>query len=331
MASDLRQLAVDLKEGRLLPLYVLCGEDELRKRRARQRIAKIALGDNGSEFSDEYVEDASASEIVERAATSSFFAADRVLTAGGAENYKAEDASIIAEYAQNPSEGTTLILLVRGKLDKRGKFYKTFADSDCIFDFPYLTGKDRLNRIFKEGKRMGFELDKEAIEYLDYALAADLYTVTNELEKVKLYAGDKGKITLGDIKDIVAVSRGEDIFEVVRFVGEGRGQRAVEAVHRLLAAGESELGIMALLSRQVKLFWQAKVLAASGLGKNDVAKRLKVPWSFVDEYIEGGRKLEEPRLAKLHGKLYDLDRRIKTGRITPRIALESFIAEAANN
>ncbi len=329
MASDLRQLANDLKEGRLLPLYVLCGEDELRKRRARKRIVKTALGDGGGEFSDEYVEEGGAAEIVEKAATASFFAADRVLTAGGAERYKADDAAIFAEYAKNPSEGTTLVLLVRGKLDKRGKFYKTFADSGCVFDFPYLTGKERLNRIHKEAKRLGFELDREAVEYLDYALAADLYTVTNELEKVKLFVGDNDKVTLGEIKEVVAVSRGEDIFEVVRFVGEGRGQRAVEAVHRLLTAGESELGIMALLSRQVKLFWQAKVLAGSGLGRNDIAKRLKVPWSFVDEYIEGGRKLEESRLSKLHGTLYYLDRRIKTGRITPRIALESFIAEAA--
>ncbi|MCP4231116.1 MAG: DNA polymerase III subunit delta, partial [bacterium] len=171
--------------------------------------------------------------------------------------------------------------------------------------------------------------DKKAVEYLDFALAPDLYTVTNELEKVKLYVGDADKVSLDELKEIVAVSRSEDIFEVVRFVGEGRGQRAVEAVHRLLAAGESELGIMALLSRQVKLFWQAKVLAGANLGKKDIAKRLKVPRSFVDEYIEGGGKLKEPRLAKLHGSLYDLDRRIKTGRITPRIALESFIAESA--
>jgi len=329
MASNLRQLANDLKEGRLLPIYILCGEDELRKRRARKRIVKTALGGAGDEFSDEYVEEAIAAEIVEKAATASFFAEDRVLTAAGAEKYRAEDAAVFAEYAKNPSEGTTLILLVNGKLDKRGKFYKTFASNDCIFDFPYLSGKDRQKRIFAEAKNLGFELDRKAVEYIDFALAPDLYTITNELEKVRLYVGEKDKVSLDDIKDVIAVSRGEDIFEVVRFVGEGRGQRAVEAVHRLLTAGESELGMMALLSRQVKLFWQAKVLAGSGMGQNDIAKRLKVPWSFVDEYIEGGRRLDESRLAKLHGALYDLDRRIKTGRITPRIALESFIAESA--
>jgi DNA polymerase-3 subunit delta len=143
--------------------------------------------------------------------------------------------------------------------------------------------------------------------------------------------GDTEKVTLDDLKEVIAVSRSEDIFEVVRFVGEGRGQRAAEAVHRLLAAGESELGIMALLARQVKLFWQAKVLAGSNLDKKDIASRLKVPWAFVDEYIEGGRKLDEPRLAKLHSSLYDLDRRIKTGRISPRIALESFVAESTKS
>ena len=48
-------------------------------------------------------------------------------------DYKADDAAVFAEYVKKPSEGTTLVLLVRGKLDKRGKFYKTFAESDCIF------------------------------------------------------------------------------------------------------------------------------------------------------------------------------------------------------
>ncbi|MCP4230960.1 MAG: hypothetical protein GY771_12555, partial [bacterium] len=132
MAANLKQLANDLKQGRLLPVYVLSGEDELRKRRARQRIVTTALGDKGDDFSDEYVEEAGAAEVVEKAATGTFFAEERVLTVGGAEGYHSDDAAVFADYLKNPSDGTTLILLVIGKPDKRGKFYKTFAAADCV-------------------------------------------------------------------------------------------------------------------------------------------------------------------------------------------------------
>ncbi len=332
MAGDLRGLANDLKEGKTLHLYYFEGEDEYRKRRALERIREVVLGDADETggLAYEFLEAPAPEEIIERASTASFFAGRKLIAVGGAEVYGKDAAPVFERYLNGATGDTVVVLLARGKTDRRGKLFKMFDAQRAVFSFPYLTGADRRRRIVKEAEKFGMTLDGEALDYLDYTLSPDLYTVTNEVDKLYLYRGSKsGKVTLDEVRDVVAISRRENVFDAVRFVGEGRGQRAMEAIGRLLDSGENELAILSLLARQTKLFWQAKVLAEEGTPPREIAGKLGVPWRYVDEYVEGGRRLSEENLNRLHALLTSLDLKVKTGRIGPRLAIEMFAARAA--
>jgi|GEM_PF-1485110 len=334
MAADLRKLADDLREGKTLPLYFFEGEDEYRKRRALERVREVVLGDDDEGAADaayEFLDAPPPEEVIERASTGSFFAERKLIVVSGAETYGKDAAPVFESYADSGPGDAVVVLLVRGKADRRGKFFKSLDGRGVVFSFPYLTGADRRRRIFKEAEGLGMKLDGEALDYLDYVLSPDLYTITNEIEKLYLFRGPKsGKVTLDDVKNVVAVSRVENIFDAVRFVGEGRGQRAMEAIGRLLDSGENELAILSLLARQTKLFWQAKVLAESGAAPREIADGLGVPWRYVDEYVEGGRRLPERTLTRMHKLLGSLDFKVKTGRVEPRLAIEMFAAQAAS-
>ncbi|UCE27262.1 MAG: DNA polymerase III subunit delta [Candidatus Coatesbacteria bacterium] len=334
MTADLRGLADDLREGKTLPLYFFEGEDEYRKRRALERVREVALGGGDKAAADvayEFLDAPLPDEIIERASTGSFFAERKLIAVVGAETYGKEAAPVFESYADSASGDAIVILLARGKADRRGKLFKSLDGRGLVFSFPYLTGGDRRRRIAKEAENSGMKLDGDALDYLDYVLSPDLYTITNEMEKLRLFRGsDGGEVTLDDVKNVVAVSRVESIFDAVRFVGEGRGQRAMEAIGRLLDSGENELAILSLLARQAKLFWQAKVLAESGAPPREIAEKLGVPWRYVDEYVDGGRRLPEWVLARMHRSLTSLDFKVKTGAVEPRLAIEMFAAQAAS-
>jgi DNA polymerase-3 subunit delta len=324
----LKVLARDIKEGRLEPAYLFEGGDEYRKLRAVAALKKAVVGESPPDMAFERLDGPAAAEVCDRARTAPFFVERRLLVAAGVEKYGDADLAALAEYAENPSDAAVIVFWADGKLDRRKKLYKFFDKLGAVYTFDYLTGRGRRARIAAEAKRLGVRLSDEAVDYLDYALAPDLFTVVRELEKLAAYAGDE-EVSAAAAADVAATSRVEKAYDMVRYVGEGRLGPALDALRRLVLAGERPESLIGLFARQVRLIWLAKEYYDAGLGPAEIASRLKVPPLYVNEYVNAARRLDAERLAELHRLLAELDRGIKTGRVPAALALELFAARAA--
>ncbi len=323
----LKALARDIKEGRLEPAYLFEGGDEYRKLRALEALKKAVVGESPPDMAFERL-DAGAAEVCDRARTAPFFVERRLLVATAVEKYGDADLAALAGYAENPSDAAVIVFWADGKLDRRKKLFKFFDKLGAVYTFDYLTGRARRARIAAEAKRLGVKLSDEAVDYLDYALAPDLFTVVRELEKLAAYAGDE-ELSAEAAADVAATSRVEKAYDMVRYVGEGRLGPALDALRRLVLAGERPESLIGLFARQVRLIWLAKEYYDAGLGPAEIASRLKVPPLYVSEYVDAARRLDAERLAELHRLLAELDRGIKTGRVPAALALELFAARAA--
>jgi DNA polymerase-3 subunit delta len=324
----LRALAREIAEGRLEPAYLFEGDDEYRKLRALEALKKAVVGDSPAEMAFERLEHVAAAEICDRARTAPFFVERRLLVATGVEKYGDADLTALAEYAENPSGAAAIVFWAEGKLDRRKKLFKLFDKLDAVYTFDHLTGRGRRARIVAEAKRAGVKLSDEAVDYLDYALAPDLFTVVRELEKLAAYAGGE-ELSAAAAAEVAATSRLEKAYDMVRYVGEGRLGPALEALRRLVLAGERPESLIGLFARQVRFIWLAKEFYDAGLGPAEIASRLKVPPLYVSEYVDAARRFDAERLAELHRLLAELDRRVKTGRVPAALALELFAAHAA--
>jgi DNA polymerase-3 subunit delta len=324
----LKALARDIKEGRLEPAYLFEGDDEYRKLRALEALKKAVVGESPADMAFERLESLSAVALCERARTAPFFVERRLLVGSGVEKYGDADLAALTEYAADPSSSAVVVFWAEGKLDRRKKLFKFFDKMGAVYTFEYLTGRARRARIAAEAKRLNVKLSDEAAAYLDYALAPDLFTVVRELEKLSAYAGDED-LSVDAVVDVVAASRVEKAYDMVRYVGEGKLGPALEALRRLMLAGERPESMIGLFARQIRFIWLAKELHDGGLGPSEIAARLKVPPLYVGEYVDAARRLDAERLAELHRLLADLDRGVKTGRVPAGLALELFAARAA--
>jgi DNA polymerase-3 subunit delta len=326
--ESLQRLAQDIKEGRLLPVYLFEGPEEYRKLRALAALKEAVIGASHADMAFERLEAASAAEVLDRARTAPFFVERRLLVAMGAEKYGDADVAALAAYADEPSPSAVLVLWVDGKLDRRKKFYKFCEKMGGVFTFDYLTARARRTRLAAEASRLGVKLSEEALSYLDYALAPDLFIVVSELEKLAAYGGGE-ELSAEEVAEVAAASRLENVYEMVRDVGEGNLARALSALRRLLLAGERPESMIGLFARQLRLIWLAGEWRAAGLNPAEIASRLKVPPFYVNEYLAAAERLDAGRLARLHGLLAELDRGVKTGRVPAALALELFAARAA--
>lgn len=324
--SRLKKLGKDVKEGRLMPVYLFDGPDDYRKRRAVEAVARALGGDAAVPV--EWVEAASAGYACDRAKTQPFFATKRLLVALGAERYEEADIVAVEGYAAAPAADAVVIFWAAGPLDRRKKIYKFFDKIGAAFTFNFLAGDARRARIAAEAKRLGAKLAPDALAFLDRTLGPDLYTVIRELEKLATYAGDK-EIDARTAAAVVVTSKPEDVYEAVRNVMDRNVSAALSALRRLLLAGERPESLVGLFARQIRLIWLAKELAAEGLTPGQIATQLGVPPFYVGEYTTAAARASREQLAELHRLLADLDLAVKNGRLPPEMALDIFTVGTA--
>ncbi len=324
----LKRLAKDLGEGRLKPVYLFEGPDEYRKLRALEALKKVAIGESPAAMAFEWLEGVPAARVCELARTVPFFVGKRLLVATGVEKYGDADLAALSEYAEEPAPDAAVVFWVEGNLDRRKKLFKLFEKIDATYAFDHLAGRARAARIAAEAEKLGLKLSEDAVAYLDFALAPDLFTVVRELEKLAAFAGDE-EVSAATVAEVAATSRVEKAYDTVRYVGEGKLGLALAALRRLVIGGERPESIIGLFARQVRLIWLAKELRDAGLGPAEIASRLKVPPLYVGEYLGAAERLDAERLLELHRLLAELDRGVKTGRVPAALALELFAARAA--
>jgi DNA polymerase-3 subunit delta len=128
-----------------------------------------------------------------------------------------------------------------------------------------------------------------------------------------------------DIKETVSFQRSFTVFELLRHVSQGQTRQAVSSLSNLLLSGESPLGILALLGRQIRLIWQAKDGVARRIPAADLARKLNLPATVVGSYAQQATSFSEEELYRIHRNIRDADWAIKSTGTAPQLLLEALV------
>src|SRR5207237_413867 len=83
-----------------------------------------------------------------------------------------------------------------------------------------------------------FEADA-ARELVD-ALGADMMLISNELEKLMLYAGERRHISLGDVETMVLAAKQRSLYELTDAISAKDSARALVVLDAILSSGDGE-------------------------------------------------------------------------------------------
>jgi len=180
--------------------------------------------------------------------------------------------------------GEVKFLLSAIEVDKRRSFYKTLAKHAEIQVFDKLdTNRSGWEEAATDlvqslSKKRGLRFEDEARDLFVLLTGGETRTVENELEKLDLFLGAKGRvITLDDVRTMVPLSRSGVIFELGNALAGRRLERALALVRRLLDQGESAIGILLVaIIPTVR-----NLLLAKDLMRRHSLPRPSAPFSFI--------------------------------------------------
>lgn len=174
----------------------------------------------------------------------------------------------------------------------------------------------------------GGGIENAAQRALADAHGSNLWALSNEIDKLLLYAGDRS-ITVEDVQAMTGTTREENIFAMVDDVIERRYPRARERIERLREdSGAAVPQIMAMLGTQVRRLLAAKDATERRVSQAELQDAIGSRSDFaIRKTVNQSRSFTMPRLREMHRAILDYDIALKTGKLNEDTAMELLIAD----
>lgn len=330
------QALLDARQGQLKPVYLIAGEEQflhgavlkaLREAVVRQGIPGL----NEDQFT---AGESDVEAAIAAARTLPMMAKRRLVLIRSLERWDAKPESgsaspldRLADYVENPTDSTTLLLLA-AKLDKRRKLFSVTRTKDWLVSCEPLPREDLPRWIERAAHERGNPLAPGVSDLLAELAGPELSSVADALERVCLYVGDGQEVTEDAVSETIVRVRPATVWELVGAVGNrdvGAALAALDRVYDPQDRGLRLLGVMAWSARQLLKFESA---IRAGLSPPDAAKKAGAPPFKARELSNQIRRLTQADLERWLEVLATVDVALKGGsRRPPKAVLEHAILE----
>jgi DNA polymerase-3 subunit delta len=162
---------------------------------------------------------------------------------------------------------------------------------------------------------------------LSRIIGSNLRVMSNEIKKLVLYA-DGRRIEEADVNKLVAYTQQASVFAMVDAIVEFNLPRAGSLLQQLLQDGESPIGLLAMLNRQMRLIVRARELRNQKIPEAEMRGRLGIGHEFIlRKTLEQAQRYTIPRLRQVYEQLLEADIALKTSKYEGDLALTILIAE----
>jgi len=200
-----KDLQESLKQGVIEPIYFLFGPETYLRERAADAIADEALRDTLlREFNDSSfrLTTDNVQQAIAIAEQLPMMSSRRVVRIKDFGRLRDADEEALLKYLERPVE-TSVVIFTAEDVDKRKKLIKRLM-SGTAFEFQRLKGPELQAWIRSHLKKLDAEIEPGAMQRVLDIVSSDLYTLSNELNKLAAAALPSGCIT-SQLVDALAV------------------------------------------------------------------------------------------------------------------------------
>jgi DNA polymerase III delta subunit len=267
--------------------------------------------------------------VLDDLGTLSFFADRRVVVVRDADKFISAHRESLEHYAAAPHAGGTLILECRS-FPKTTRLYKAVsAAGGELHECKKPSGRELSELVLSTARGLGKRLNPAAAARLIDLIGPSSGALTQEVEKLALYVGDRPTIGEKDVSELVGQSREEKIFAVLDAAGTGQPARALELWRGVLETDPVAVfrcvgGIAFVLRRWLA----AQQMRSAGMPVGAIAPRVMM-WNRQQELETILRRLPALRIRRALAALADLDAQAKLGTRSIETGVEQLIADVA--
>lgn len=333
------ELKKNLKQGNLDNVYLVTGQEQVFIEDIQKSFKEIMTPEERDmNFSNFDLEEVSLADVINEAISAPFFGERRLvfaqnpyfLTAERVKNAVDQNTDLLLKYIQNPTPSTIMVIFATyEKLDARKKLVKQLKKSATPIDAGQMEGP-QLNRAIKQSlQKDGFQIEPQALDLLVNKTKSNYSLIVNQLEKLKLYALQTKMIDQKAVSELVPQSLEDNVFDLMNQILQKNVYQAEELYRQFLLQKIDPILLIAILTSQVRLLIQVKVLTERGLTEATISKNLRLHPYRVKLSHRQARSLKLQQLTQMYQDLVNLDYQVKSGQGDKELLFDLFIAKFA--
>jgi DNA polymerase III subunit delta len=201
-------------------------------------------------------------------------------------------------------------------------FLKKYGDFQ---EFNLLEGPALRDWIKEEFRKYKTEVDFEVLENLVNFIGNNLWQLSNEIKKMALYSIKKSekRVTNKEFNLLVTPKIEPVIFDTIDAISSKNKKRALALLHYHLEKGDSPFYIFSMIKFQFSNLLKVKDLIERGRGFSG----LKMHPFVLRKSCQLSQQFNFEQLNKIYKKIFQLDLKMKTGKIGPVLAIDILISE----
>ena len=235
-----------------------------------------------------------------------------------------EDLSPLLRYFSNPKTDTAVVFILNKEPDKTLPVTQEAFKYARIETINPMKPEEFLPYIKNYLQSKGYKIATDALEELVERTNYDFHTLYNEVEKLKLYAYDSKVITLRDIELLVSQNQEDKFYDLTNAIIAKNKRRTLEIYYDLLSKNDVTQ-IVNFISRTLKDIITTKQLIKQGFNQTSIQEYFNVSSGKAYYMMKDAKEINENTLKKYYDKLAELDFKIKSGAIDPKLGLELWL------
>lgn len=310
----------------LAPVYLICGSDRPKVRRAAGRLRSRIESAGGTIESFDAAE-TSPAEVEQACLAMGLFGGRRLVIVQGVEGWPAAALGPIESIVADPTPETTLALIAGAGFRSDAKLRGIVErESTLVYDLP--KGRDLPAHLRREAERLGATLTPEAIERMLELIGERPEALGAELDKLATYA--RGELIDVETVESVVVGSGSVVpWSLTDAVTARRPRVALRELGRSLAASGRPQALVPELARHFERLRRARLALDAGTDARTFARALGMHDFPARKLLQAAHRWDAPSAAAATARLARADHETKGGsRLAPDFAVERALAEA---
>ena len=347
------RFASDVAARKLRPAYVLVGDEAFFRRRCREAILQHLVPPELRDFSlyEFDLAETEVGEVLDRARTPSLMAPFQVFFI---RNVKAlygrgkndDKIAAIEEYVKNPNPDALLIFIAdhisipadvrRMEMQERERFERireTLGEFCGLIELGRVDESDAMRWLLEAAAAESVKMEPDAARELVDALGGDMMMISGELEKLVLYAGERKRITLGDVETLVLAAKQRSLYELTDAISSKDAPRALATLDAILASGDGEEAAIGHLYMLAKTFRQMLVILEKNVRDSRAIwqalwQGFRLPPFAADDVIRQARRYKSKReITRAIRLIAGADLALRSNPPSKRLVLENLVLE----
>ncbi len=322
-----------ISSKKVSPVYLFAGEESylidscLRK-------AEVLLSADDLNKEVFHSGESNAEDILNALQTLPFLSERRVVIVKNVDKMKAADAERLTDYIANTVDTSSLILLYPGNykkesIAKRKELINKCVSSkiciavDCRKQYENEVKEFIKSEFTQRGKNVSFDVIARIVD----ENGTDLLNISNEIEKLSLFAGkDKKNVTEEDIEKVSGFTKEANVYALASEIETKNIKKAMFVLEKLLSEGEEPVMILSTIAGTVRKLLNAKsMMEEEGISADAVASALRIHNYFARAFFANLKKHTMKNLKESMRMVLKADTAIKTGGSDAISALEKAI------